>query len=57
MNGHQPTLSRARAQTEEGLIKQSLTRNHGNVSKTARELGVSRVTLYRLIDKFGIGLR
>ena len=57
LNGHQPTLSRARAQTEEGLIKQSLVRNHGNVSKTARELGVSRVTLYRLIDKFGIGLR
>lgn len=37
---------------EKSKIAQSLTRNDGNISKTAEELGVSRQTLYRKIDKF-----
>ena len=50
----EPSLRSARATTDAGLIRDGLLRNHGNVAKTARELEVSRVTLYRLIDKFGI---
>jgi DNA-binding NtrC family response regulator len=50
----EPSLRTARAMTDAGLIKEGLMRNHGNVAKTARELEVSRVTLYRLIEKFGI---
>ncbi len=35
-------------------ITQALNRTRGNVSRAARELGISRVALYDLIDKFHI---
>ncbi|MDZ7264851.1 MAG: PEP-CTERM-box response regulator transcription factor [candidate division KSB1 bacterium] len=35
-------------------ITQALTRTRGNVSRAARELGISRVALYDLIDRFRI---
>ncbi|KAB7624396.1 sigma-54 dependent transcriptional regulator [Alkalilimnicola sp. S0819] len=46
------TLSQARAQAEQAAIQQALEHTRGNVSQAARRLGVSRVTLYRLMDKF-----
>ena len=39
-------------QVEVALIQQSLDSNNGNVSATARELGVSRNTIYRKIQMF-----
>jgi DNA-binding NtrC family response regulator len=48
------TLSRARKAVEKGVIQNALRANSNNVSKSARELGVSRVTLYRLMDKLNI---
>jgi len=48
------TLSHARAAAERDLICHTLRSNANNVSRAARELGVSRVTLYRLMDKFDI---
>ncbi len=39
-------------QVEMALIKQSLDGNNGNVSATARALGVSRNTIYRKIQMF-----
>jgi len=37
-------------------IKMALHRTRGNVSKAARELGISRVTLYDLLSRFNIEL-
>lgn len=48
------TLSRARAAAESDVIRVTLRNNANNVSRAARELGISRVTLYRLMEKFGI---
>jgi DNA-binding NtrC family response regulator len=51
------TLSSARAAIERDTIQLSLLSNANNVSAAARSLGVSRVTLYRLMDKFNIDQR
>ncbi|MEO5863204.1 MAG: sigma-54 dependent transcriptional regulator [Burkholderiales bacterium] len=51
------TLSSARAAIEKNTIELSLLSNANNVSAAARDLGVSRVTLYRLMDKFNIDQR
>jgi DNA-binding NtrC family response regulator len=48
------SLQRARHSTERDLILAALERNRQNMAATARELGVSRVTLYRLIQKLAI---
>jgi DNA-binding NtrC family response regulator len=48
------SLDDVREKAELDVIQRYLQLNNNNVSKTARDLGVSRVTLYRLINKFGI---
>jgi DNA-binding NtrC family response regulator len=48
------SLERARHHTERDLIATALERNRHNVAATARQLGVSRVTLYRLMEKLDI---
>ena len=45
------TLSQARARAEEEIIRSALRRNKNNVSEAARQLGVSRATLYRLLNQ------
>ena len=50
------TLEAARASFERDIIESSLRANGNNVSKAAQQLGVSRVTLYRVINKFNIEL-
>jgi DNA-binding NtrC family response regulator len=47
-------LGKVRAEAEANLVKNTLERNRYNVKKSASELGVSRVTLYRLIQKHDI---
>jgi two-component system, NtrC family, response regulator len=47
-------LKEARESLEKELLLQSLSRNNRNITKTAAELGLSRPTLYDLMDKFGI---
>jgi two-component system NtrC family response regulator len=47
-------LKEAREALEKDLIQRSLTRNKGSITKVAKELGVSRPTLYELMQKLGI---
>jgi DNA-binding NtrC family response regulator len=49
-----PTLEEAKSQFEAAVVRMALDRNGRNVTSTAQDLGVSRVTLYRLIDKHGL---
>jgi len=35
------------------LLAKALSGNKGNLTKTATELGISRPTLYDLMEKFG----
>jgi DNA-binding NtrC family response regulator len=51
-----PTLDELRTSLERDLIESSLKKYRNNVSATARQLGVSRVTLYRMIDRLKIVL-
>jgi len=39
---------------EKELIRRALTRNKGNMTRTAHELGVSRPTLHELVSKYAI---
>lgn len=56
INGEQPgaTLKDARATVDENIVRMTLQKHASNISMAARELGVSRVTLYRLMDKFNL---
>ena len=42
------------AVTEKELIEEALMRNNYNRTKTARELGGSRVTLYNKMKRYGL---
>ena len=48
------TLESAKALVEERLVRDCLERHAQNVTSAARDLGVSRVTLYRLIEKYNL---
>ena len=48
------SLAHARAGTDRGLIEAALKRSGQNVTAAARELGVSRVTLYRMLRRLHI---
>lgn len=47
-------LRRAREALEKDFIQRSLAKNKGNVTKAAEELGISRPTLYELMEKLGM---
>lgn len=53
-NSRGATLREAREHLEREIIQQALKRNSGKISPTAIELGVSRPTLYELIEKLKI---
>jgi two-component system NtrC family response regulator len=48
-------LKEAREATERKLVLSALVRNQDNITRTAEELGISRPTLYELMEKLGIG--
>ncbi|NMG14421.1 sigma-54 dependent transcriptional regulator [Aromatoleum bremense] len=56
MHGVSPTLDEVRATVEKEVIVSSLHKYRNNVSEVARQLGISRVTLYRMIDRLKIVL-
>jgi two-component system NtrC family response regulator len=47
-------LKEARESLEREMILQALTRNRGNLTQVAADLGISRPTLYELMNKLGI---
>ena len=49
-----PTLKEAREAVEREMVQQALKRNNGKISAAATELGISRPTLYELMEKLGI---
>jgi DNA-binding NtrC family response regulator len=51
-----PTLGELRTTVEREVVEASLRKYSNNISETARQLGISRVTLYRLIDRLKIVL-
>jgi DNA-binding NtrC family response regulator len=51
------SLASARSGTERNIVESALARNRYNVAATARDLGVSRVTLYRLLRRLAIRAR
>ncbi|MCB1939474.1 MAG: sigma-54-dependent Fis family transcriptional regulator [Rhodocyclaceae bacterium] len=48
------TLEGARTQLDREVVLDCLRQNHANVSRSARQLGISRGTLYRLMARLGI---
>ncbi len=51
------TLKSAREQSEKRNLEYALARNASNVTRTAQDLGISRMTLYRLMAKHGVARR
>jgi two-component system NtrC family response regulator len=48
------TLKDARELLERNLIQRALSRNRGNITQVAAELGISRPTLYEMMERLGI---
>lgn len=46
------TLDQARGMAERDVIRNAVQKNRYNFSVAARDLGISRVTLYRLVEKY-----
>jgi len=49
------TLKEARESVEREMVQEALRRHGGKITAAALELGVSRPTLYELMEKLGIG--
>jgi two-component system, NtrC family, response regulator len=47
-------LREARETLERDLVRRALERNAGNLTQTATDLGISRPTLYEMMEKLGI---
>ena len=55
--GTRATLKEVRESVERDLVQQALRRHFGKISSAAAELGVSRPTLYELMEKLGLHKR
>jgi two-component system NtrC family response regulator len=47
-------LKEAREEVEREIVQDALRRHRGKITSAAQELGVSRPTLYELMEKLGI---
>ena len=54
MSSSATTLRQAREHVEREMVKQALKRNSGKITSAAADLGISRPTLYELMEKLGI---
>ena len=50
------TLKEARESVEREMIQDALRRHRGKITSAALDLGISRPTLYELMEKLGIGM-
>jgi two-component system NtrC family response regulator len=48
------TLKEAKEALEREILANALRENNGNISKTAKALGISRPTLYDLMARYGL---
>ena len=48
------TLKEAKEALEREILENALRENGGNISKTAKDLGISRPTLYDLMSRYGL---
>ena len=48
------TLKEAREAVEKEIVQEALKRHQGKITSAALELGISRPTLYELMEKLGI---
>lgn len=53
-NGSASTLKEAKEKLEREILANALEENKGNISKTAKALGISRPTLYDLMTRYGL---
>ncbi len=53
-DGEALNLKSAREQADRKVIRHALARSEGNISNTARLLGISRPTLYDLLKQYGL---
>jgi DNA-binding NtrC family response regulator len=52
--GRKSTLEYSRAESDRLTVEAALRHNRDNMSQAARELGISRTTLYRMMEKLAI---
>jgi DNA-binding NtrC family response regulator len=50
-------LKVAKKVIEADFVKKALSRNNGIVSRAAKDLGISRVNLYELVDRYHIQIQ
>ena len=48
------SIKRARQRVESHMVVEALALHQWNLSRVAKELGISRPTLYRLLEKHGL---
>ncbi len=51
------TLKEARKRLEMDIIENAVDRHKGNIKRASEELGISRPTLYDLIDKYNLAVK
>ena len=49
-----PNVKANLEEVEKAVVQRALRKHDGNVSRTARELGLTRTSLYRRLNRYGL---